>query len=410
MKKIVLVIFLSNLFCHSQVMWQFKKDTTVIWHYKNGDEFNGEKVDDGAWSYQYGWARSIYGNLEQQYYTDGTNHKIENGILHLSAEKKPILARTVDYMNDNDSIKKNKDFFWLNKHLFPYQAGMLQSKNKYLYGYFECRLKMPKEKGYWPAFWLYGGNPNEEIDILEGKSERPKKIHIDTHCSKKCDYVSTFLAKKSYGGWVKTNIDLTSDYNILACEWTPNFIKFYVNGQYIGMSTVSFKEPKHVVLNIAVPSDNGPFHPGPNKKDTTAVFDIDYVRVWGGAAPEEKGRSPRSGNGIHTTKVATEYNALSKKFKVSHKKLTFGPKSEGKKEGFSVSVFSDSGILQFTTLGNIGKEIPQVEIRNEKNELISTIPLDKSIINFNTEAYRQNNLNITVSHGKNRASSLVFVP
>lgn len=410
MKKIILVLFLTQLVCQAQVMWQFKKDNVVLWHYKYGDEFNGDKVDEGAWSYQYGWARSIYGNLEQQYYTDGANHKIENGVLHLSAVKKSITARTVDNMNDNDSIKKNKKFLWLNKRTFPFQAGMLQSKNKYLYGYFECRLKMPKEKGYWPAFWLYGGDPNEEIDILEGKSERPKQIHIDTHCSKKCDYVSTLLAKKSYGGWVKTNVDLTAEYNILACEWTPTFIKFYVNGQYIGMSKVNFNVPKHVVLNIAVPSDNGPFHPGPNKKDTTAVFDIDYVRVWGGAAPEEKGRSPKSGTITHTTKVAAETNFLNKKFKVSRKKLTFGPKSESKNEGFSVSVFSDSGILQFTTLGTTGKEIPQAEIRKENNELIGTIPLDKSIVNFNTESFRQSNLNITVSHGKSRASSLVFIP
>jgi hypothetical protein len=40
-------------------MWQFKKDTTVIWHYKNGDEFNGEKVDDGAWSPDMDWQEDV---------------------------------------------------------------------------------------------------------------------------------------------------------------------------------------------------------------------------------------------------------------------------------------------------------------------------------------------------------------
>lgn len=409
MKKLAVLFLLCSLSLSAQVMWQFKKDSVVLWHYKNGDEFNSDKLNTDAWSFHYGWARSIYGNLEQQYYTDGKNHLVSNGLLKLSAEKKAVTARTVDYLNDNDTIKKNNQFLWINKHTFPFSAGMLQSTNKYLYGYFECRLKMPKVKGYWPAFWLYGGDPNEEIDILEGKTERPKQIHIDTHCAKKCDYISTFLAKKSYGGWVKTNVDLTNEFNVLACEWTPDFIKFYLNGEYIGMSKVNFAVPKHVVLNIAVPSDNGPFHPGPKAKDSSAVFEVDYVRVWGAPAPTEKGRSPQS-NKIHTTQIATETNFLNKKFKVSKSKRTFGPKSLSKNEGFSVSVFSDSGILQFTTLGSTGKETPTAEIRKENDELIATVKLDKSIVNFNTTAYKQSNLNVTVNCGKQGARTTVFVP
>jgi len=51
------------------------------------------------------------------------------------------------------------------------------------YGYFEIRAKVPIGTGVWPAFWLLaddGGWP-PEIDVLEGRGQRPGDLVMTTH-------------------------------------------------------------------------------------------------------------------------------------------------------------------------------------------------------------------------------------
>ena len=74
-------LLFSNLY--AQQLWQINKDTIIQWYYIDGDEFNDTVVNTNKWSYQFGWARSIAANKEQQYYTDGENHELKNGFLNL---------------------------------------------------------------------------------------------------------------------------------------------------------------------------------------------------------------------------------------------------------------------------------------------------------------------------------------
>jgi len=403
-KTFVVFLILSATFVKSQVMWQFKKDSLITWHYKDGDEFNNNKVNSDYWRYSYGWARTIFGNKEQQYYTDGTNHFENNGTLKLTATQQSITARTVDGMNDNDSIKNNGRFISLNKKTFKYSAGMLQSVTTFVNGYFECRFKMPKQKGYWPAFWLYGGFPNEEIDILEGKSERPSQIHIDTHCANHCDYVKTFLKKQSYGGWAKTKANMVDEFNIVSCEWTKDYIKFFLNGEFIGISKVNFKTGKHIVVNMAVPSNDGPFHPGPNPKDTsTAVFEVDYVRVWDRTPALNKKKNPTQLN--PRTEIETQTNFLNKKFLKNKKKVFYGEKAESKNEGFFVSMFQNAGQLQFTVLGKTEKQSVLIEVFDQNKTVIASKKAEQSIFNIDLSAFKQKSVSVKVSCGAQTATA-----
>ena len=84
----------------------------------------------------------------------------------------------------------------------------------------------------WPAFWLAGGYPNEEIDVFELKGERPGKIHVDVHCPNDCDdYKTWYGQKKSWGGWISLNEKLTEGFNVIGIEWQPTYIKYFLNTQ-----------------------------------------------------------------------------------------------------------------------------------------------------------------------------------
>ena len=116
----------------------------LVWN----EEFNkGTQPDLDQWYYETGG--NGWGNNELQHYVAGNQGNeqlaaIKDGILSIIAKK---IGETVY------SIRMN-------------------TKESWKYGYFEARLKLPKGKGTWPAFWMMPKNytawPDDgEIDIME---------------------------------------------------------------------------------------------------------------------------------------------------------------------------------------------------------------------------------------------------
>ena len=150
----------------SQVLWQLTGDRITRWNYLDGDEFNGPVLDTSKWRDDYPWARSLYCSFEDHYYTPSKNFKFENGILSLIAKKETIQAKTVPYESDSFRLICDGKDVGSNFRSFQYTSGMIFSKQKYHYGYYEIKFKSQEGKGIWPAFWLYAGHENDEIDVF----------------------------------------------------------------------------------------------------------------------------------------------------------------------------------------------------------------------------------------------------
>jgi hypothetical protein len=368
-------------------MWQFNKDTVIAWYYQDGDEFNGNSVNIDYWSFA-GSARSLYMNKEQQYYTDGKNHVVNNGTLKLIAKKDSVFKRTVDWMNDNDSLIGNGKFYSLNKKQYNYTSGKLMTKKTYTRGFFECRFKLSAAKGYWPAFWLYGGTPYEEIDIMECKSERESQIHLDIHCSQRCDDINYYLQKRSYGGWLKTKTNFSGEFSVVAGEWNEDEIKFYLNGECIGVSKVKFGKAKNVILNLAIPADDGPFNPGPDRgSNDDFVYEVDYVRIWGKDVPEKKNK--KYNQDLQTSIEVNKPLLTSSKIK-SKSKLVYGKKSDHQDDGVMISFFEYKDHIQLQTLGVFKNEVPAFKIIDEQNNEVQSGNIDSQIFNVEKKALNPN--------------------
>jgi len=335
MKKVICLYFVFfSVALKTQILWQINSDTVQTLYYEDGDEFSSQSISKDKWRSWYGWARSIASNKEQQYYTDYKNLELKNGCLYITTNKKVVNARLIDQYGDNDSIKSGKGVFQgINKRQFKYESGLIQSNKKFLKGYFEIKFKAPPEKGLWPAFWLYGGAPNEEIDIMELKGEREDQTHVDTHCQG-CDVVKNFIGqKKSFGGWIKLNGDLDKGFNVISALWTDEQIRFYLNGKCIAISKVKFTQPKHVVANIAVADNKGPFHPGPDSDVTSfSPFVIDYIRVWS-FDQDKSGAATLSSSDNNPLPENTEAR--------HHPKMLYGKKNDHVNDGIFVSLFEN---------------------------------------------------------------------
>lgn len=268
---VALITAIGNVKGQPETIWQLLQNGSIVrWAYSGGDEFNGLSLDESKWLNSYPWGRNYSGTCYQEYMTDGQNFQFDNGILKLIAKEEDVYARGVPYESDNFPLQDGQ----ANLRWWHYTSGMVFSKKKYKYGLFEIRFKLPEGRGFWPAFWLYGGNPNEEFDIFEYKGETPNKIHIDMHCPG--NGCSTF------GAWVTATGNFSDGFNTMMGEWGPNAAYWYLNGQDFATWVGNLNFQANIIANLGIANESPcAFEPGPdNSTPFPATFEIDYIRVW----------------------------------------------------------------------------------------------------------------------------------
>jgi len=238
--------------------WTF--ETTPIWQ----DEFDVNGAPNAQrWGYDVGGGG--FGNNEKQYYTNGSNVNINNGILTIEARKE--IYQGSDYTSCRLITKGTGDF---------------------LYGRFEAKMKLPSGRGTWPAFWMlptdneYGNWPKSgEIDIMEHVGYDPNKVHQSVHTGAYNHKIGT---QKTASTVINTAM---SDYHVYRVDWTPYAVRGYIDDVKIfefvngnsGFAAWPFDKRFHLLLNLAVGGDWG----GANGIDPTvfpAKLLVDYVRVY----------------------------------------------------------------------------------------------------------------------------------
>ena len=234
---------------------------TLVWN----DEFNlpdGSAPDLSKWYYDE-WAPGFVNNELQRYVAGALGNdktaEINGGVLQITARK-----------SGSQVI-----------------SARLNTKEMWQYGYFEARLKLPKGKGTWPAYWMMpadGGNwPHcGEIDIMEEVGTNPNYTSSSIHCTA---YNHTI-------GTQKTAERLTpgaeDEFHIYALEWTPDFIRTYIDGKLLfsfendkkgDQNTWPFDKPFHPIINLAWGGDWGGMN-GVDESALPATYEIDYLRVF----------------------------------------------------------------------------------------------------------------------------------
>lgn len=185
----------------------------------------------------------------------------------------------------------------LNIHCFKGSDGKVYSGRVYahlntgwLYGYFESRIMLPKGKGTWPAFWMmpvnndYGANPWPqcgEIDIMEEVGADANIVSSSIHCAA---YNHPMNTQKTANRNIGT---AESEYHVYACEWTEDYIRFFVDGEVLmtfnnegtGREVWPFTYAFYPILNLAWGGDWGGYK-GVDESALPVTMKVDYVRVF----------------------------------------------------------------------------------------------------------------------------------
>jgi beta-glucanase (GH16 family)/photosystem II stability/assembly factor-like uncharacterized protein len=236
----------------------------LVW----SDEFNGSALDLTKWTPVVGPGGAVSGNPELQYYTSRSqNIQVSDGTLKIIA-----LAEN-NYLGSGNN----------------YTSARMQTKNigDWLYGRIEARIKLPVAQGMWPAFWTlptdntYGIWPRSgELDIMELIGKEPSHAYATIH-------TGVNNTPRSFGN----RYDLPSgtfadDFHLFSMDWSPNLVKFYVDGNLYCIKTSASVSPYpwvfdkrfYALLNLAIGGDWA------GSPDVTTNFpqqmEVDYVRVY----------------------------------------------------------------------------------------------------------------------------------
>lgn len=278
------------------------------------DEFDSTHLNTSIWRTQQDWGPHINAELDKQIFRP-QNVILEDGKLKLFLKEEPGCYDTWRFCDpsacDTNCTKKYRDtscsttalcqkqgegcLCLVPKH-FKYTAGMLVSKNKFHYGIFEMKCKIPEDCV--PAFWLYG-DCCSEIDIFEflGCEEDNATVTIHKCLPKDCS--SNRQCGKNLKELKKaTRHNFSTGFYTWKLDWSAEGISISVEGKVIyrckakglnaclyntfnlkggnctiGTQTLYPNGMMNLIVNIAT-------NPGKCIPAVPAALEIEYIKVW----------------------------------------------------------------------------------------------------------------------------------
>ncbi|KPI11693.1 glycoside hydrolase family 16 [Actinobacteria bacterium OV450] len=132
--------------------------------------------------------------------------------------------------------------------------------------FLEARVKLPEERGAWPALWTWKDGSNE-IDVFEYHPDTPDLLELSNGIrSAGTGYRDTGAIMP--GGWITIGVQFGTESN-----------RWFLNGKsvYSDLRGVDSAWSAYLILNLSVSA--GKWHPAPDEAKPIS-FTADYLRVW----------------------------------------------------------------------------------------------------------------------------------
>ena len=245
------------------------------WKQTLNENFDGGKLNEKLWTPRLCWD----GPLErdpQRYSTK--NVYVEDGCFCIRAEK------LHGHQYDDPNLPER-----------DYASGAATTLGKWTqrYGYVEAKVKLPRARGLWPAFWAFPdrgeasgldiwqrrsvhdqNGKGMEIDIMEHLTRHgPNRYNIACHWDgygkdHKSNGSDRIYVEPTKDGWLVSGL-----------LWEPGKLAWYCNGRKVGQWASERVPDVPLFLKLTVQMGGW----GGNRivdGDLPDVFKVDYVRAW----------------------------------------------------------------------------------------------------------------------------------
>lgn len=264
------------------------------------DDFNGNSIDPSKWNTFTGVPRDWAFTQQKAWHTP-ENLEVSDGTLKIIG-KKLESPYTGEWCIDWDPI--TNECIQTKSSTFNYTSGEIWSNRSFYYGKYEARCRVPNGKGFWPAFWVFGGLSASEIDFFE--------IYGEDINNYTCNIWNGWKTEVDrYNCPYNQNLPLTffTSWHTFTCIFDPEKIIFFVDNVPIReyykyrvnnltkdpVSCEDEIEPKSYIEQKAWPSENMQLvlnlaiqngSNGPNSNTIfPGIFEIDYVKFYSKPSP-----------------------------------------------------------------------------------------------------------------------------
>lgn len=246
--------------------YQPGSDWSLFW----ADEFDADTINPENWNLQVVEAGRY--NEEWQRYTNSDRNAF--------IEKSCLVIRSIHESDEHGADQ--------------YTSARLNTANKvtFTYGKVAARIKLPKGKGIWPAFWMLGANIDEnggdtpwpqsgEIDILELYGTNDDGV-IEANL-----HHADLSGKHTMMGAVAYKLPegiFADDFHVFELDWSETKMVWSVDGQAFAETAIdtedrmAFHKDFFLLLNLAV---GGTWAGRPDAStDFPQDMYVDWVRIY----------------------------------------------------------------------------------------------------------------------------------
>jgi beta-glucanase (GH16 family) len=216
----------------------------LVW----SDEFDGATLDASKWGY-----RTDSKHLSTQ---KPGNVSVKDGLLRLTLKKEAAGGK-------------------------QYTGAGIVSVPNFKYAYYEARMKMPPGAGWHSSFWLmkHDGSGTTDFQAAEQGIVVVQNESVD-HLSYAVKLEKYQEPAASYGFLRLLGPDLSADFHVFGCEFTPQAAKFFLDGKLVhsvDASHIAHSDQNLWITAIASHMGNTPkVEDGALPQETQC----DYVRVF----------------------------------------------------------------------------------------------------------------------------------
>ncbi len=275
------------------LLTSFQKCETGPFVLEFEDNFDGDSLDLNKWELP-GGRGALQGSQNVGVYTLN-NITITGGSCLLTGKREIITARAVSWEDDSKVLQDGLP----NLRTFDFTSGMIKTKRQFFYGKYEVRCRMPSGKGFWPAFWTFGGKRWNEIDFFDNYAGTNEFVHSLGH-----DYTGS--GSPNGCNFSRKGYDFTK-WHTITCVFDYDKMDVLIDGESVRTvyrvitptrqpvlcgDDIDYgtyyelmgypMEPMNILLNLALMSEKGPGGSVPIDESTPfpSSFEIDYVRFW----------------------------------------------------------------------------------------------------------------------------------
>lgn len=246
------------------------------WKLAFSEEFSQTAIDKSkvtpcfSWAWTYDDCTVSFNNGREAYQPEQV--RVADGVARLVAEPNSDLIWGKDYRSGLLSTTNR-----------PMSSRNPASLYKFRYGYVEGRMKLPRERGLFSAFWMLPPDYDRwnypyEIDILEtlGSTDRTTWMHVH-HTEHRREWTPN---TNGDNGACPVH-DYSDGFHTYGVDWQPSYIDFYIDGRRCGRFTGPiWNGDMEIIVNLMVDVDWQRNWGLQSRGPVTGSLDIDYIRVW----------------------------------------------------------------------------------------------------------------------------------